>query len=92
MGKTNENMHRWGFANSPECPCGEQSQTMDHSLWGGCPQGPACTDKDLREVNNSIGVTRYDDDYIMKNGTKRKFNGTKTISCTITATYCAKIT
>ena len=42
----------WGLANNPECPCGEQSQTMDHILRG-CRQGPACTDEDLREVNNS---------------------------------------
>ena len=52
VGKTNKNMHRWGIASSPDCPCGEQEQTMEHILRN-CPQGPTCTDEDLREVSDN---------------------------------------
>lgn len=50
VGKNKYNLHRWGLANNPECPC--EVQTMNHLLWE-CPKGPHCTDQDLREASEN---------------------------------------
>ena len=50
VGKTRDRLHKWGYANNPDCPCGETPQTMDHILRS-CPLGPTCSDDDLRHVN-----------------------------------------
>ena len=47
--KTKSNLHRWGLANNPECPCGGE-ETMNHLLQE-CPMGPHCTDRDLKEAS-----------------------------------------
>ena len=52
VGKTGDNRHRWGFTTNPECPCGTTPQTMEHILRG-CPLGPHCSDRDLREANDN---------------------------------------
>ena len=46
-----DNLVRWGFAESPQCVCGEETQTLQHLLHH-CPAGPACSDDDLREAND----------------------------------------
>merc|ERR1712240_483064 len=48
VGKTISSLHKWGLASSSECPCGHPKQTVDHIL-SECPQGPHCSDQDLRE-------------------------------------------
>ena len=50
-GKTASTLHKWKLAPSSECICGHPDQTVDHMLteW---PQGPHCTDKDLRDCTD----------------------------------------
>ena len=50
VGKTASNLHRWGFAPTSECPCGNPNQTMQHLLQE-CSLGPFCSDRDLRTCN-----------------------------------------
>ena len=50
VGKTGDNLQKWGYTASAECPSGETPQTMDHILHG-CPLGPTCTDIDLKAAN-----------------------------------------
>ena len=50
VGKTASNLHKWGFASTSECPCGNPNQTMQHILQD-CSQGPFCSDRDLRMCN-----------------------------------------
>ena len=52
VGKTGSNLLRWGYAATAECPCGAETQTIEHILTS-CPQGPHCTDEDLRVVNHA---------------------------------------
>ena len=52
VGRTNSNLHRWGLAASPACPCGAPNQTMRHILRD-CKQGPSCSDEDLLEANHT---------------------------------------
>ena len=52
VGKTGDNMLKWGFAASAECHCGADTQTMEH-IMSACPWEPACTDNDLRVVNDT---------------------------------------
>ena len=51
VGRTNDNLHKWGLADSPACPCGEKTQTMEHILRD-CKLGPRCSDQDLLEANH----------------------------------------
>ena len=52
VGRTRDNLQRWGYTNSAECPCGELNQTMNHIL-GSCPLGPTCLDIDLELANDT---------------------------------------
>lgn len=51
VGKTGNNMLKWGYAANVECPGGAETQTMEHIMTS-CPWGPSCTDDDLRFVND----------------------------------------
>ena len=64
VGRTNNNLHRWGLAASAACPCGEPDQTMDHILRD-CKLGPNCSNKDLLEASNtSLQWTKWWSDKI----------------------------
>ena len=52
VGRTRKNLHRWGLAESSECPCGNPVQTMEHILWE-CNIGPTCSDEDLRDCSRA---------------------------------------
>jgi len=52
VGRTNNNLHKWGLVTQPTCPCGEPIQTMDHILRE-CTMGPHCTDQDLLDANQT---------------------------------------
>lgn len=52
VGKTGDNLNKWGLRESTACPCGEQIQTMDHILRG-CTLGPICSNQDLLEANHA---------------------------------------
>ena len=52
VGKTADNLHRWGHAASSACPCGEAVQTIEHLLTT-CPLGPTCSDGDLRDATDT---------------------------------------
>ncbi|KAK3860091.1 hypothetical protein Pcinc_033843 [Petrolisthes cinctipes] len=52
VGRTQDNLHKWGLVPQPTCPCGEPIQTMDHILRE-CTLGPHCTDQDLLDANQS---------------------------------------
>ena len=52
VGKTKDNLHKWRFTTSTECPCGEEIQTMCHILQE-CQMGPHCSDQDLKEANDT---------------------------------------
>ncbi|XP_066964306.1 uncharacterized protein [Macrobrachium rosenbergii] len=52
VGRTGDNLHKWGLAPSAECLCGHPIQAMDHRL-SGCEHGPFCTDLDLYECNQA---------------------------------------
>ena len=51
VGKTGDNLQKWGYVTNADCPCGESPQTMDHILRR-CPLGPTCSDEDLRLAND----------------------------------------
>ena len=52
VGRTGDNLLRWGLSDSAQCTCGELIQTMDHILQG-CPMGPSCSSVDLLEANHT---------------------------------------
>ena len=52
VGRTNDNLYRWGLAPDPSCPCGEPVQTMEHILTT-CSLSPSCSDQDLLEANDA---------------------------------------
>ena len=52
VGRTRDNLHKWGLAPSAECPCGHSIQTMEHILRD-CSLGPVCTDLDLFESSQT---------------------------------------
>ncbi|KAK3887092.1 hypothetical protein Pcinc_008779 [Petrolisthes cinctipes] len=52
VGRTQDNLHKWGLVPQPTCPCEEPIQTMDHILRE-CTLGPHCTDQDLLDANQS---------------------------------------
>ena len=47
VGKTGDNLVKWGLKNRADCPCGEPNQTMAHILQDCCLSSP-CTDNDLK--------------------------------------------
>ncbi|KAK3885136.1 hypothetical protein Pcinc_010618 [Petrolisthes cinctipes] len=51
VGKTKDNLHKWGLDTSPNCQCGE-THTMKHILLE-CRLGPHCSDKDLKDANDT---------------------------------------
>ena len=55
VGKTVGTRHKWNLTPTGECPCGHPMQSVDHIL-SECPQGPHCTDQDLRECNETARV------------------------------------
>jgi len=55
VGRTASTLHKWKVALSSECTCGHPNQTVNHIL-SECPQGPHCTDQDLRECNETARV------------------------------------
>ena len=52
VGRTNNNLHKWGLVTQPTCPCGKPIQTMDHILRE-FTMGPHCTDQDLLDANQT---------------------------------------
>ena len=52
VGKTGDNMFKWGYAANAECPCGAETQTMEHIMTS-CSWGPSCTDDDLMAANDT---------------------------------------
>ena len=52
VGKTGENMKRWGIQPTSECSCGHPSQTMEHILES-CELGPRITNNDLLECSDA---------------------------------------
>lgn len=59
VGRSKENMFRWGFGPESACECGVSPQTMAHLL--SCPACPAtCTRKDLYDAtDNAVRVAEY---------------------------------
>ena len=55
VGKAVGTLHKWNLTPTGECPCGHPIQTVDHIL-SECPQGPHCTDQDLRECSEAARV------------------------------------
>ena len=55
VGRTASTLHKWKLAPSSKCTCGHPNQTVNHIL-SECPQGPHCTDQDLREFNETARV------------------------------------
>ena len=51
VGKTKENLYKWGLDTTPQCPCGD-IQTMNHILQE-CQLGPHCSDQDLKVANDT---------------------------------------
>ena len=47
-----ENLHRWGLKPTSECPCGHQTQTMEHILMNS-KLGPKTTNTSLLECNDT---------------------------------------
>ena len=52
VGRTGDNLRKWGLAPSAECLCGHPYQTMQHILTD-CSLGPVCSDLDLFECNRT---------------------------------------
>ena len=52
VGRTGDNLRKWGLAPSAECLCGHPYQTMQHIL-SDCSLGPVCSDLDLFECNRT---------------------------------------
>ena len=51
VGRTKDNLCKWGYILSAQCPCGHPEQTMNHILTS-CPLHPHCTEEDLLEVTD----------------------------------------
>ena len=73
VGKTKDNLHKWGITTSPDCECGE-TQTMDHILKE-CPMGPHCSDQDLKEANETALKIRFYRDKILQKETVATLTG-----------------
>ena len=52
LGKTGDNLLKWGLTNSSVCTCGEELQTINHILRE-CTDSIPCTDEDLRLSNDA---------------------------------------
>ena len=52
VARTGLNLLRWGITATSECVCGEPTQTLEHLLCC-CPEGPSCSDEDLRDANDA---------------------------------------
>ena len=52
VAKTGDNLLKWGYSTTAKCPCGAEAQTIEHILTS-CPQGPHCSDWDLRAANDT---------------------------------------
>ena len=52
VGRTGNNLLKWGLSPTSECPCGNSRQTMEH-IQQECSLGPHCTDTDLYECNDA---------------------------------------
>ena len=52
VGKTGDNLAKWGLIEGTACSCGEQIQTMDHILRR-YTLGPSCSNQDLLEANHA---------------------------------------
>ena len=52
IGKTASTLHKWKLKPTSDCTCGHPQQTVDHILTE-CPQGPHCTDQDLKDCTET---------------------------------------
>ena len=52
VGRTGDNLKRWGLKPTSECSCGHPSQTIEHIIES-CELGPRITDTDLLECNDA---------------------------------------
>ena len=52
VGRTGDNLLRWGLSESAHCTYGEPTQSMDHILKG-CDGGPSCSNEDLLETRQT---------------------------------------
>ena len=52
VGRTRENLHKWGYILSPSCSCGAPVQTMAH-IKTNCGLGPTCTEEDLYDAKEA---------------------------------------
>ena len=52
VGRTGDNLKRWGLKPNSECSCGHPSQTIEHIIES-CELGPRITDTDLLECNDA---------------------------------------
>ncbi|KAI8492705.1 UDP-GlcNAc:betaGal beta-1,3-N-acetylglucosaminyltransferase-like protein 1 [Branchiostoma belcheri] len=50
VGRTRDNLLKWGRVSSADCPCGHPTQTMQHILQD-CEFGPSVTKQDLYNAN-----------------------------------------
>ena len=55
VGKTASTLYKWKLKPTSECTCGHSEQTVHHMLTE-CPQGPHCTDEDLRDCTEEALV------------------------------------
>lgn len=55
VGKTASTLYKWKLKSTSECTCGHPNQTVDHILTE-CPQGPHCTDQDLKDCTETAQV------------------------------------
>ena len=62
VGKTRDNLHRWGYTQDTQCPCGAELQTMAHIL-DECPLSVPSSDADLRDASATARewITRWSD-------------------------------
>ena len=51
VGRTGDNMKKWGCADNSKCQCGTAVHTMQHLMQ--CPCGPTCIDEDLRDATDA---------------------------------------
>ena len=55
VGKMAGTLHKWKLTPSSECTCEHPNQKVNYIL-SECPQGPHCTDQDLRKCNETARV------------------------------------
>lgn len=66
IGRTGDNLLRWGLSENAQCPCGEPIRSMDHIIQG-CLGGQGYSDEDFLEANQLLwsgycgGVISYND-------------------------------